>query len=150
MCTVCSNPSYVWIGNTCRCDTSGLPNCQSCSDPSTCASCGSGHYVNAGQCSPCDPLPNCIMCTSATVCGYCAPPYIIAGGVCIQCTIPNCSGCLNASYCGTCNTGAFTKPTGPGTQECDMCSTYFNTSICTSCSSSTTCTACVSTYYLKI
>ncbi len=156
------NSGFKKSSNSLYC--TGCPsNCISCPVvDTTCASCGTGYYLNSGQCIKCT-IPNCSACLksgSTIACTTCNSGFLLNSGTCNNCPF-NCRTCSSASVCTACNTGYYILggACSPVNVPVTNCITYSSSNSCSSCNSgfyltnnicypcSLLCSACDSTHF---
>ncbi|CAD8093460.1 unnamed protein product [Paramecium primaurelia] len=136
-CLSCASGKYL-ENNTCKtCD----PKCIACTSLTTCQSCSVGYYYNGSECLACT-LP-CIECNSGSICTKCQNDlYKLSLSQCISCSLP-CRTC-DQDVCKSCvNKYYFDSAEIDTTKKCKLC-----ISPCDQCTSSSSCTTCISGFYL--
>lgn len=171
ICSSCT-VGYYLEGNSLSCTlcSSVLSNCKACSNAVTCTGCLTGYYLNGAVCvlKGCDSsITNCMYCSgSSTSCTQCSPGFTNNAGTCtLTCPAtyifnPAIGGCRCASgtyesngACKICNNHCYNCDAGqcyscdigyyPSGANCLTCSTN-----CQDCTSGTSCTTCISGYYV--
>ena len=122
-----------------------------CNGDNVCSSCAPGYQLTStGTCVFDTCKFPCLECdtTNSNLCISCiSPPFVSTpnNGRCFSCNTPNCVDCspTDISQCITCQSGFTLSSNGICTPTCLQAQ-------CTSCSSFSTCTTCVSGYFILL
>lgn len=176
-CSICAYGYYLDGTGKCKQSPSGILNCLTYLNGTTCTSCQGNYYLSSNQCmAVATAVSNCSHYKSDSVCDACSTGTFIdtTQNKCLPNTITNCVVQLNSTTCQTCATGyALNSSTGtcvqtpncstPNTSgSCQVCNSGYypdSTGVCTQVSplisncnlysSNTQCSQCSSGYALN-